>query len=427
MVSAWFTVPFPPHLGGHVRANCSSRRSREGQRRLRFALVGGAMLCLLLSGGRDGSARSADIATESKKPAIEIQFETDRTATAASESKVVQAEILTEAADGGVLLRDRTGRMWAVSPRQVSQRMPLAAAFAPFTPEELSVQLKEELGSGGEVIITPHYVIYSEAGRNFGQWVGRLFERLMAAFKTHWDRRPLQVNEPRFPLVVIVLKDQARYVEYALKDAGPSAIDALGYYSQLHNRVVMYDLTAGGPPPRNEIDVINRLLGQTQNVSTIVHEATHQIAFNCGLHNRLADNPVWLVEGMAMYFETPDLKNQAGWQKVGQLNAMRMRDFREYVTTSRPANALRTLIVDDQQFQNAETALDAYSEAWALTYYLIKTHRTEYVKYLEKLTQRQLLKEMSEEERVEEFEEYFGKLDLLEKEFFKYMGRQVSR
>ena len=47
---------------------------------------------------------------------------------------------------------------------------------------------------------------------------------------------------------------------------------------------------------------------------TVIHEATHQIAFNCGLHTRYADNPLWLTEGMALYFETPDLRSRSGWR-----------------------------------------------------------------------------------------------------------------
>ena len=53
-----------------------------------------------------------------------------------------------------------------------------------------------------------------------------------------------------------------------------------------------------------------------RTVSTIVHEATHQIAFNCGLHTRLSDCPRWFSEGIAMYFETPDLRSAKGWNRA---------------------------------------------------------------------------------------------------------------
>src|SRR5262245_20690259 len=31
---------------------------------------------------------------------------------------------------------------------------------------------------------------------------------------------------------------------------------------------------------------------------TMIHEATHQVAFNTGLHSRLGCNPKWVVEGL---------------------------------------------------------------------------------------------------------------------------------
>ena len=59
-------------------------------------------------------------------------------------------------------------------------------------------------------------------------------------------------------------------------------------------------------------------------VSTIVHEATHQIAFNSGLHQRLSDCPKWFSEGVAMYCETPDLKSSEGWAGIGAVNRNRL-------------------------------------------------------------------------------------------------------
>src|SRR5213076_2929676 len=98
-------------------------------------------------------------------------------------------------------------------------------------------------------------------------------------------------------------------------------------YSIQSNRIVLYDLTAGPDSrPAKTLDDITRKIGQSPfNVATVVHEATHQIAFNSGLHTRQADNPLWLTEGMAMYFETPDLSSKSGWKTVGVLNDLRLR------------------------------------------------------------------------------------------------------
>ena len=70
-------------------------------------------------------------------------------------------------------------------------------------------------------------------------------------------------------------------------------------------------------------------------VATIIHEATHQLAFNRGLQARFADVPLWVSEGIALYFETPDLRNSRGWQTVGAVNRVRLDRFRQYLTTGR--------------------------------------------------------------------------------------------
>ena len=36
-----------------------------------------------------------------------------------------------------------------------------------------------------------------------------------------------------------------------------------------------------------------------RNVATIIHEATHQLAYNSGMQRRYADNPMWVSEGLA--------------------------------------------------------------------------------------------------------------------------------
>ena len=127
-----------------------------------------------------------------------------------------------------------------------------------------------------------------------------------------------------------------------------------------------------------------------QLVATIIHEATHQIAFNSGLQTRFADIPLWVSEGIAVYFETPDLQSAKGWRTIGAVNDSRLDRFREYLRT-RPADSLKSLIADDKRIRDTRTALDAYAEAWALNYYLIHQHPKQYVAYLQMLSDKKQL------------------------------------
>ena len=158
-------------------------------------------------------------------------------------------------------------------------------------------------------------------------------------------------------------------------------------------------------------------------VATIIHEATHQIAFNSGLQTRFADIPLWVSEGIAVYFETPDLTNSKGWKEIGAVNRPRLERFREYLTR-RPADSLSTLISDDARLRDAATALDAYAEAWALNYYLIRNHPKQYVAYLKMLSEKRQLLWDDPAERRKEFEAAFGDdLSRLDADFLRQMQR----
>jgi hypothetical protein len=168
---------------------------------------------------------------------------------------------------------------------------------------------------------------------------------------------------------------------------------------------------------------INQILSRpdaASMVATIIHEATHQIAFNCGMHQRFADIPLWLSEGVAMYFEPPDLSSARGWKTMGQINRPRLSRLREYARR-RPANSLHTLIVDDKRLRDPRQAAEAYAEAWALNYFLIRQKPKEYVAYLQKLADKGPLLWDEPVTRLDEFKSAFGSPTELDAEFARFI------
>ncbi len=364
-----------------------------------------------------GSAGS-DEKTESP-PLVRVAFRE------ASDLKQVQGRIVVEAADGGILLQDRSGQLWTIPANRLASRESTDDAFEPYSQEELGTRLQAEFGDGFRIVTTRHYCICTNTNLSYARWCGALFERLYGAFHRHWRTSRLDLHEPQFPLVAIVFRDRRQFDEYAAKDARLFSDDAIGYYSARTNRIVLYDLTSrnGAGPPRSPDEIVERLSDSLWNVATIVHEATHQIAFNTGVHTRYADNPLWLTEGLAQYFEMPDLKSRSGWRTVGQVNTARYQQFRDYLKR-RPADSLTTLITRDDRFRNAETAGDAYAEAWALTYFLIRARRPQYAAYLKRLAAKPPLVWDSPEQRLADFQAAFGDdLERLEKDWMAFMRR----
>lgn len=337
-----------------------------------------------------------------------------------------EGRVIVEAQDGGILLEDRAKRLWTVQGEKRKSLTALEMPFLPLTGEELGRELLSEFGEGFEIVRTDHYVICTNAGRPYGEWCGDLLERLLSAFLTHWRGKPLSLMEPKTALPVIVFASAEEFAQFAVEDATAATAQSKGYYSVRTNRIVLYDLTAKADqePAKTRADVQKKIAAKAFNVATVVHEATHQMAFNCGMHTRYADNPVWLTEGMAMYFETPDLNNRTGWRTIGQINRTRLNQFKQSLAKRRSPGSLMTLISNDQRLTTSETATEAYAEAWAFSYFLIKKRRVQYEEYLFKLSQKPALVWNDPDERLAEFRAVFGEnLEELDQEFLRYFAR----
>ncbi|HID22108.1 MAG TPA: DUF1570 domain-containing protein, partial [Planctomycetaceae bacterium] len=153
------------------------------------------------------------------------------------------------------------------------------------------------------------------------------------------------------------------------------------------------------------------------------HEATHQFAFNMGLHSRIGPNPKWVVEGLATVLEAAGPARAKSARSVtARINRERWLWFRNYARTRRPDRSLARFLGSDRMFETA--VLDAYSQAWALSFYLMETRPRRYMDYLRTIACRDPLQRYSSEERLRDFQKAFGgNLDRLEAEFLRFMDR----
>ncbi|MGA2618487.1 MAG: DUF1570 domain-containing protein [Thermoguttaceae bacterium] len=340
----------------------------------------------------------------------------------------VEGRLVLTAQDGGILLLARDGVLWNIEPAEQVRHTSDELPFHAYPAQELSKRVLGGLPPGFEAYQTTHYLVLHQTSRAYAQWCGALFERLYGAFHNAWSHRGVELVEPEFPLVAIIFADKQSYVKFSARDLGDAAETIIGYFNLATNRMIMYDLTgaAGGRSARGSSTAqINQILADPEAgraVSTIVHEATHQIAFNCGLHARYSDCPLWFSEGIAMYFETPDLHSAKGWAGVGVVNRARRAQFQSYLARRGP-DSLKTLITADTRFRDPKQGLDAYSEAWTLTYFLLRQHLKEYVDYLKMLSKKGPLLRDGPQRRLEEFEHYFGPWQKVDADLLRFMAR----
>lgn len=341
----------------------------------------------------------------------------------------VAGRLLVQAEDGGLLLQSADGALVTVTPEELVKHTSDSIEFKPLTSEQIATQILPTLPDGFKVHTTAHYVVIYNTSQAYAQWCGTLYERLYKAFTNFWTRKGFKLTEPEFPLVAMVFADPASYRNYAKPELGDAASAIVGYYSLQSNRVTMYDLTGAeslrqAGDQRGSTAQINQMLSRPAAepmVATIIHEATHQIAFNCGMQTRYADIPVWLSEGLAVYFETPDLSTGQGWRSIGAVNRSRLNAFRQNMP-KRENGSLSSLLANDTRMREVRTAATAYAEAWALNYYLIRHKPKQFTEYMKMLSEKGPLVWDDEPTRLAEFKKFFGEdIGELEGDFLRYM------
>ena len=354
--------------------------------------------CILLTLGFLGDACLAQAPAESEPAPERVEFRID------GKQRIALGNVLVEAEDGGILLESRNQTIWPLQPRDILSRKQLEEEPKPLTRKELAETVRNELGSGFRIHETKNYIICYNTSKDYARWCGAMFERLHRAFGYYWERRGLKLHKTP-PLVACIFRDKKSYQSYGREEIGKTIESILGYYSYKTNRIAMYDLTAG---QRLTSAAITRYMRTERTVATVIHEATHQLAFNTGLHQRFAEIPLWLSEGLAIYFEAPDLNSSKGWKTIGKVNQVRLRQFKEFARHRRD-DSLLTLITTDDRFQKLGLAKEAYAESWAFCYYLIKHHGKEFATYLKILQPKEPLIAQSQHERLEDFVRAFGK------------------
>jgi hypothetical protein len=309
------------------------------------------------------------------------------------------------------LLMARDGRMWSFKPNQVRDVRQTASTFQSFSATEVRAHLAGELGSAFEISGTGHYLVAHAPGQR-DYWSKR-FEDLYRSFVHYFQVRGFRLHDPEFPLVAIVFRNQDDFLAYARREGAQIGPGVLGYYSPVSNRISLFDV--GGGRAKSE--------DWHENADTIIHEATHQTAFNTGVHRRFGSTPRWLVEGLGTMFEAEGVWDSAHHSsRASRYNRGRLAQFQRLLA-SRPAKLLEDIIVHDRLFQSNVDR--AYAEAWALSFFLVETRPKKYSELLARTAARPAFRHYDAAERLADFTAIFGdNLRHLEVEYLAFMAEQ---
>jgi hypothetical protein len=309
--------------------------------------------------------------------------------------------------------------------------VPSAEPFHPYSADDLLPRLKRGLPPDFLVFRTAHYLICYKSNHEFaessGQLLEDLYQRLLEAFRKH----DLPVHDSEFPLVAVIYPTEREF-----RANHPVDPEIQAFYEIYTNRIHFYE--------KSERDQHAPEVAALRKPQTVAHEGTHQILQNIGVHPRMSQWPIWLVEGLAEYCAAPACPRKGGkpaWNGLGMINALHMATVRELddpVSLSvlgrgadakslvrEPGKPLVEVLVARSRLTPTEYAL-----AWAMTHYLAFKRQDEFVAYLRMMSQVPPLAPRTAEDHLADFRKVFGqdlaKVDRAIDVYLKKLAKQKN-
>lgn len=217
-----------------------------------------------------------------------------------------------------------------------------------------AVCLAAEVAPGQSAYASAHFTLIGWAAPEARQMAGRL-ERHHAEFHAALSAAGFAVHPPADRLVWLCLPGRDAFDAYAQAVDRVDMSWTAGYYSARTNRVTLMLMS-----PTDAADC------PADAEARPIHEATHQLSFNCGLLTRGVMYPLWVSEGVATNFEL-------GLAAPPEGNAIRCPVLVQSLVR-RPLPPLADLVSATRVPADPAGAQRAYAQSWALFRFLM-THR----------------------------------------------------
>ncbi len=246
----------------------------------------------------------------------------------------------------------------------------------------------------GLVLTAPIEKTAESKAAAFIQKASRFMNRVDEVFLRYAKSRKFPLQEPSFPLVLLIFESDADFNEYAAEATGNSGLSAAniaGFYSPITNWLAVR-------------------MSSCDSFEVPLHEAIHLEMYN-RVFKRLAPIPKWFDEGIATGFEGEGERISISPVKVNPRYATQAQRMSGRVNW-------RTVIENDGAFTADVLAGDAYTLAWCMHWLLANKHREEYEAYVQELATREPLEQLAASERSDRLEEALDvSISELQKEF----------
>jgi len=234
-----------------------------------------------------------------------------------------------------------------------------------------------------------------------------LLEKVYESFVLLFHAQDVQLDIPRERMMVVLFNNKEDFKNYA-DMLSPALASAEGFWSPTTNVSYFFDygtseqfeylksalaelkkVEADAKKARDAetlrylkvLDLLMEVERENSDVSVVSHECCHQMAGNTGLFPRHVDNPRWIHEGLATYFEAP---SGGTWAGIGAVSTERLILYRALAEHDKIHSSI-AFVASDQIFDRAggisSNILHGYAQAWALTHFLLEKHLKEFVAF----------------------------------------------
>lgn len=266
----------------------------------------------------------------------------------------------------GLLRRDGALAFYPVA--NVELQKSLGQPFRPYSRDELESRLRGEYPTRYSIVFTDHFAVVFPTDSEFA-WA-TMFERMFRLFSHYFESRGFELREPTFPMIAVVLRTRAEFDRQLDRTELADQSNVQGFYSRKSNRIYTYNQALTGDRRADA------------NALTVIHEATHQSAFNTGVHDRFGLTPRWVSEGLANMFEAPGVYNSVDFpEQEDRVAPHYLRSVHDLMRADRFRGKIRDLVSSDELFRTDPDS--AYAVAWALTLYLSENRPQSYRDYLQ--------------------------------------------
>ena len=291
------------------------------------------------------------------------------------------------------ILLARDGQIHHLPGTSKTETVPVKVHFEPESLADMRQQLRREFGPQPEISFTGHYTIVHPSGQA-ELWKTK-FEDFYGCFQQYFSQRNIELSEPEFKLVAIVFNSRGEFLDYARRMGDRLTPRMVSYYSPKTNRIA---ILGGG-------EATSSLTTQEVVNPTILHEVTHQAAFNRGIHHRCCPPPLWISEGLSTLLESQDKRSTCSPSYKDRINPRMLEAFAAKMKTEQSQFDLEGLISNDDLFQDDPVL--AYASAWLISFYLSEEYPNEYEQLLRTTFRKIPFRRITCQERRDDWEAIF--------------------